>query len=103
VVKLSPPWRRAAGLLVAALCIAYAAIFFYGGWQLVGKMYEVGIDGDDIPLRRWILQSGIPIGFALLLLRFCQIGWRILIGRDPGFRLGDEFSEVLEKRPVEAD
>lgn len=103
VVKLAPARRRAVGLLVAAACLVYAAIFFEGGWEVVAKMLEFGIEGDDIPIQRWILQSGIPIGFALLFLRFCQIAWRIWIGKDPGFRLGDEFREVLGKNPAQAD
>ncbi len=44
----------------------------------VKKMYDVGILMQDLPIEQWIPRAILPIGFALLGLRFVQVLLRLL-------------------------
>jgi C4-dicarboxylate transporter DctQ subunit len=98
VKSLGPRAARVAGGIAAALCIAYAAILLYGSWQYVDKMYVVDIEMQDLPIAQWIPRAILVVSFALLLLRFGQVLWRILTGQAVRLHLGDEAAEALRAR-----
>jgi C4-dicarboxylate transporter DctQ subunit len=87
---------RWASAIAALLCIAYAIIGFIGGSAYVFKMYEIGILAEDLPIQQWIPRLVLPIGFALLALRFVQLFYRIVSGRERGLHLADEAAEALK-------
>jgi C4-dicarboxylate transporter DctQ subunit len=88
--------RRAVGLGVVAAALLYAGMMFYGGWEYVARLHILGVDAEDIPIQRWILNLGLPIGFALLGVRLAEMAWRIVTGRSPGFELADEAAEAIK-------
>jgi C4-dicarboxylate transporter, DctQ subunit len=85
---------RAVGCVAAALCIVYALIVTYGGYQYVSKMHDVGILMQDIPVQQWIPRLVVPVGFALLAFRFAQVLWRLATGRE-AHMLVDEARDAL--------
>jgi len=94
---LKPRTARIVGAAAALLCIVYAVIVFIGGWVYVGKMYEIGIEAQDIPIPQWVPRLVLPIGFGLLGIRFAEVLYRIVTGK--GARLlGDEAAEALKHR-----
>lgn len=97
VQQLSPPIRRVVGAIAALLCIAYAVILLIGSYNYVDTMHTLGVEAEDLPIERWILLLALPIGFVLLLIRLAQVTWRIIQGRQDGFRLADEAREALEQ------
>jgi C4-dicarboxylate transporter DctQ subunit len=104
VKTLSKGATRVVGMIAAALCIVYALIVAYGGTQYVRKMYDVGILMQDIPIQQWIPRVILPLGFAMLTLRFVQVLYRLAAGKEVHL-LGDEAEEALklrEDRPGEA-
>ena len=94
VKSLGPRAARAVGSLAAALCIVYALIVTYGGYQYVSKMHDVGILMQDLPVQQWIPRVVIPLGFALLAFRFAQLLWRIATGQE-AHMLMDEAKDAL--------
>src|SRR5215207_9568286 len=55
VVKAVPAAvARAFGMVGATLCVVYAVIVTVGGWQYVRKMYDVGIEMQDLPMPQWV-------------------------------------------------
>jgi C4-dicarboxylate transporter DctQ subunit len=100
VKSLGPAAARAVGAIAAVLCIVYAAIVFVGGFQYVRKMYDVGILMQDVPIEQWIPRLVLPIGFALLALRFGQVLYRLAAGKEAHL-LGDEAKEALKLRADE--
>jgi C4-dicarboxylate transporter DctQ subunit len=95
---------RVVGIVATLLCIVYAAIVTVGGYQYVAKMYDVGILMQDMPVQQWIPRAILPIGFALLALRFLQVLVRLIRGQEAHL-LGDEAKEALklkEDGPEEA-
>lgn len=91
---------RVVGSIAAVLCIVYALIVTYGGYQYVQKMYNVGILMEDITIQAWIPRMILPIGFALLAFRFAQVLWRLLSGQEVHL-LGDEVEEALKLKQDE--
>ena len=70
------------------ICIAYALLMLYGGSVLVWRLVELGNEARDLPFKRWILTSMIPIGFGLLAFRFLQLGWQFARGDLERLRFG---------------
>ncbi len=101
VKSLGSRAARVVGSIAAVLCVAYAVIVTVGGFQYVRKMYDVGILMQDIPIQQWIPRAILPVGFALLALRFAQVLYRIASGREAHL-LGDEAKEALKLKADEA-
>jgi len=99
---LKPRPAQIVGAVAALLCIVYAIIVFIGGWIYVGKMYEIGILAQDIPIPQWVPRLVLPIGFGLLAFRFAQVFYRIVTGKEVRL-LGDEAAEALKHRVDEPD
>ena len=98
VVKvIRPAAARAFGMIGAALCVVYALIVMVGGWQYVRKMYDVGIEMQDLPIAQWVPRIILPLGFALLALRFGQVFLRLWRGEETKI-LSDEAAEALKLR-----
>jgi C4-dicarboxylate transporter DctQ subunit len=95
VKSLSAGAARVLGIIAAALCIVYASIVFVGGFTYVRKMYEIGILMQDIPIQQWIPRVILPLGFALLAIRFAQVLYRLATGGEAHL-LGDEAKEALK-------
>lgn len=87
---------KGVGIVSIALCMFYAAILAYGGYQDVDLLLLIGIEAEDLPVPLWIPKLILPIGFALLFLRFAIAGWNLVTGRDTGIHLADEVDEAIE-------
>jgi C4-dicarboxylate transporter DctQ subunit len=97
VKTLRPGPARAAALAAAALCVVYALIVAVGGWRYVAKMMEVGIEMQDLPVPQWVPRTVLPLGFALLALRFAQAFAKVWRGERTAL-LHDEAEEALKLR-----
>ncbi|HKQ29405.1 MAG TPA: TRAP transporter small permease [Burkholderiales bacterium] len=89
---------RVVGAAAAALCLAYAAILLAASWNYVARMYELDILSQDLPVPQWMPRAILVASFALLALRFAQVLYRILAGRETRLHLGDEAAEALRHR-----
>ena len=105
-VNLLPKrWRRRLGLLAIAGCLAYVALMIWGGWELEQRLYRLGTNARDLPLRRWVMMAILPLGFALLGYRLLQIAGEIVRGqRDKlGSSHADPAHEGLLDAPASAE
>lgn len=102
VKSLAPGKARIVGIVATILGMVYAAIVFYGGWIYVAKMVDIGIMGDDIPIPQWVPRLVLPIGYGLLFVRFGQLLYRLIMGKEVHL-LGDEAEDALKLRNDEAD
>jgi C4-dicarboxylate transporter DctQ subunit len=96
VKTLSPPVEKLVGLIAVALCMFYAAVMTVGGYQDIDLLLLIGIEAEDLPIPLWIPKLILPLGFALLFLRFAQVGWGILTGASTGLHLANEVDEAME-------
>ena len=105
VKSLGPRAAQVCAALGAALCIVYSGILFWGGLVYVEKMYSIGIMAQDIPIPQWVPRTVLPIGFGILIVRFSQLFYRVVTGKQQGLQLADEAAEALKLRAeaLEAD
>lgn len=92
---------RIVGGIAAALCLVYSVIVFYGGWVYVGKMYEIGILAQDLPIPQWVPRLVLPIGFGLLIIRFSESLYRIVSGKESRLHLADEAADALKLKQTD--
>jgi len=76
--KLSEPLRRKVALLAILACLVYALLMLYGSTILVDRLMTLGNAARDIPAPKWLLTATMPLGFALLVFRFLEAGWKLL-------------------------
>lgn len=96
VKSLGPGRARIAGAVAAGLCVVYSVIVLVGSIQYVEKIRSVGIMAQDLPIEQWIPRLALPLGYTLLMVRFAQLFFRIVTGRDKGLQLADEAAEALK-------
>jgi|SRR6478672_5691560 len=99
VKSLGPRAARVIGAAAAFCCVGYALIGLVGSWRYVATMHMIGTLAQDLPIPVWIPQIVLPLGFALLALRFAEVLYRILRGSDAHL-LGDEAAAILEQVDV---
>jgi C4-dicarboxylate transporter DctQ subunit len=92
VMRLTSRSRRIAGIAALLICIGYGLMMLYGSLVFLSGLYDVGHHARDIPIPRWLLAIILPVGFALLLFRFTQLGWGILTGRETTLGFGRDYS-----------
>jgi C4-dicarboxylate transporter, DctQ subunit len=95
VKTLGPRAARIVGGIALALCIVYALIVLWGGSVYVMKMYNVGIEMQDIPVPQWVPRLVLPLGYLLLTFRFAQALWALAHGRQPAV-LHDEVHDAMQ-------
>ncbi|WP_394212723.1 TRAP transporter small permease [Enterovibrio calviensis] len=92
---LSPSMQKAVTLLALALCLVYCGLFLYGSWIYLSKMQMIGIEMEDLPIEKWKAMSCLVLGFCMLALRVCTIGYEVWTGNRQGFGLFDEAKESM--------
>lgn len=98
LVRLMPPPKaRALAIAATVLCMVYAAIVLAGAWTYVAKIHEIGILAQDMPIPQWVPRVVLPLGYALLFLRFGQVLYALLTGGRAKL-LGDEVEDALRHR-----
>ena len=96
IVRILPRGTaRIVTIAATLLCLLYTVIVFIGSWQYVSKMYQIGILAQDMPIPQWIPRAVLPIGFALLFYRFCEVLVHVIRGDDGGL-LADETEDALK-------
>jgi len=86
---------RVVGIVAATACVVYAVLVTIGAVAYVRKMYDIGILMQDLPFEQWIPRLVLPLGFAILGLRFAWVLLRMLRGDDVHL-LGDEARDALQ-------
>ena len=99
VKALGPKAGRVAGTAAASLCVVYSVILLVGSWSYVTKMYVLDVNMDDLPMVPiWVPRVILVFSFALLVVRFSQVLYRIVTGREVRLHLSDEAEELLRER-----
>lgn len=101
VRKLPSGPRRITSIVVVLLCLVYAGLVIYGSWNYVMKMKLVGMELEDMPIPLWMVRSILPLGFALLALRFSQVLWALVTGKSDSLHLGDEVADAMKLKAEE--
>jgi C4-dicarboxylate transporter DctQ subunit len=96
LVRLFPDnVRRVVGGIAIILCLVYCGLFLSGSWTYLAKLKMVGIELEDIPVPKWMANSILFLGMAMLALRLLELLWAVIRGRADGFKLLDEAKDSM--------
>lgn len=93
---LAPAPRRALAVLAVLLSLVYVGLVLSGSTEYVSKMMDIGVELEDLPVERWKVLIVMPIGYALVALRFLQILWNLITGNTTSLHLADEAADALK-------
>ncbi|MGB3919168.1 TRAP transporter small permease [Thiothrix litoralis] len=96
VKKFSEETQRIIGLIMVAAALVYCILFMYGAWEYLGKIYKVGIELNDMSIKKWQAHSILLVGFLLIGIRLIEIGIRMWRYEQTMISMHDEAKEVLE-------
>lgn len=91
--------QRRIALLALAICLGYCALMTYSSEQWVAVLYRVGTGAEDLDrfgIQQWHIVMIVPIGFALMFVRFLQIFIRVLQGKQQGMGLHSEVDDAVK-------
>lgn len=89
--------QRLFGLAAVACCLVFCVILFKGSWVYIAKLQLIGIETEDLPILEWKAKIILPVGFALLFMRFVEVGWKIWTGEQIGLHFSTETDKALEE------
>jgi C4-dicarboxylate transporter, DctQ subunit len=88
--KLSPVARKWVVLASIAVALIYCGMFLQSSWVYVSKLKMIGILLDDLPIPKWVVLSGLLVGFASLTLRLIELAIQVWKGEADGFHQHQE-------------
>lgn len=99
VRRFNPANQRRIALLALTICLGYCALMTYSSEQWVAVLYRVGTGAEDLDrfgIQQWHIVMIVPIGFALMFVRFLQIFIRVLQGKQQGMGLHSEVDDAVK-------
>ncbi|MNF68329.1 Tripartite ATP-independent periplasmic transporter, DctQ component [compost metagenome] len=107
LVKLaSKPVQRFIGIIACLFCLTYAGLLSIGSFGWIQTLMEAQIGAEDLGqygIMQWHIGLIVPVGFALVFIRFAEILVRILQNRQTGLGLADEAADAMKLTEHEDD
>lgn len=98
LVKLTPRRvQRLLAMLACACCLAYAGLFMVASFKWLLALFTAQIGAEDLDqfgVKLSDIALIVPIGFAMVLIRYLEILWRLFTHRQVGLGLADEAAEA---------
>ncbi|WP_313087316.1 TRAP transporter small permease [Pseudomonas sp.] len=98
LVKLaSRPVQRVIGVIACLFCLGYAGLLSVASFEWIQTLFTANIGAEDlghIGIKQWQIGMIVPIGFAMVFIRFAEILVRILRNEQTGLGLADEAAEA---------
>ncbi|MNL14426.1 Tripartite ATP-independent periplasmic transporter, DctQ component [compost metagenome] len=94
------------GIVACLCCLAYAGLLGVASFEWIQTLMNAGIGAEDLGhfgIMQWHIGLIVPLGFALVFIRFAEILVRILRNRQTGLGLADEAADVLKLTEQEDD
>lgn len=98
LVKLAPRHvQRYIGVIACLFCLGYAGLLGVASFEWIQTLFTANIGAEDlghIGIKQWQIGMIVPIGFAMVFIRFAEILVRILRNEQTGLGLADEAAEA---------
>ena len=94
------------GIVACLCCLAYAGLLSIASFEWIQTLMIAGIGAEDLGhfgIMQWHIGLIVPLGFALVFIRFAEILLRILKNRQTGLGLADEAADALKLAEHEDD
>lgn len=99
LVKLAGnPLQRKIGLIACLACLSYGIIMMISSFQWAYALFNHPFYAEDLErfgIKQWHIAAVVPVGFALTLIRFVEIFYRILTGQQSDLGLADETKSAM--------
>ena len=100
LVKLTPRHvQRYIGILACLFCLGYAGLLAVASFHWISALLTAAIGAEDLGhfgVKQWHIGMIVPIGFALVFIRFAEILVRLLRNEQTGLGLADEAAEAVK-------
>ncbi|WP_017937899.1 TRAP transporter small permease [Zestomonas thermotolerans] len=100
LVKLAPRHvQRVIGVLACLCCLGYAGLLSVASFEWVQTLFTAAIGAEDLGhygIMQWHIGLIVPLGFALVFVRFLEVLVRILRNQQTGLGLADEAAEAIK-------
>lgn len=100
LVKLAPRHvQRYIAIVACLFCLGYAVLMTTASFEWIQALFVANIGAEDlghIGIKQWHIGMIVPIGFAMVFIRFAEIFVRILRNEQTGLGLADEAAEALK-------
>lgn len=100
LVKLAPKHiQRYIGIFACLICLGYAGLLSVASYEWIEALFIANIGAEDlghVGVKQWHIGMIVPLGFAMVFIRFIEIFVRILRGEQTGLGLADEAADALK-------
>lgn len=105
LVKLtSRKVQRIIGVIACLCCLAYAGLLGVASFEWVQTLFTAAIGAEDLGhygVMQWHIALIVPLGFAMVFIRYGEILVRLLQNRQTGLGLADEAADALKLTELE--
>ncbi|VVP45594.1 C4-dicarboxylate TRAP transporter small permease protein DctQ [Pseudomonas fluorescens] len=102
----SKPVQRLIGIIACLFCLTYAGLLSIASFGWIQTLMIARIGAEDLGqygIMQWHIGLIVPVGFALVFIRFAEILVRILQNRQTGLGLADEAADAMKLTEHEDD
>ncbi|QZI68614.1 TRAP transporter small permease [Pseudomonas protegens] len=102
----SKPMQRIIGIIACLFCLTYAGLLSLASFGWIQTLMIARIGAEDLGqygIMQWHIGLIVPVGFALVFIRFAEILVRILQNRQTGLGLADEAADAMKLTEHEDD
>lgn len=102
----SKPVQRFIGIIACLFCLTYAGLLSIASFGWIQTLMNARIGAEDLGqygIMQWHIGLIVPVGFALVFIRFAEILVRILQNRQTGLGLADEAADAMKLTEHEDD
>lgn len=107
LVKLaSKQVQRFIGIIACLFCLTYAGLLCIASFGWIQTLMIARIGAEDLGqygIMQWHIGLIVPVGLALVFIRFAEILVRILQNRQTGLGLADEAADAMKLTEHEDD
>ena len=99
VRQLKPALQKSVAIVALLICLGYCALMAYSSEQWVATLFRVGTGAEDLDrfgVQQWHIVMIVPIGFALMFLRFAQVLVNVIQGKQIGFGGHSELDDAIK-------
>ena len=100
VNKLQSRTRRILAFIGLTACLLYGIIMFEASLEWVHTLYKNGTlthGLDRFGVARWHVTIIVPIGFALFIIRYLEVGYRLITGQQDTLGLANEAQDAIDE------
>lgn len=106
VQMFSTKVQRYIAIVACLACLAFAGLLTVASYEWVSLLKQVNIGAEDLSqygVKQWHINLIVPLGFALVFIRFFEILVRLVMNKQSGLGVVSEVDEALKLQSKEEE